>query len=156
MALSKFGSAFAEARKAGEKEFTFNGKKYTTELADSKPVSVGGTPKAGEYKTRAPYSDRGNAAIEKNSMRRDMYDRMNEIDKETQGDAMAMRYKPRRTPEALTETNKPGTSTRYENEDATSETFKKGGSVFRASANGIAQRGKTKGKMVKMNYGGKC
>ena len=155
MALSSFGQAFSEARKAGEKVFTFNGKKYTTEMADDKPRSVGGTPKMGEYKTRAPYSDRGNEMTAKNSMRRDMYDRMNEIDKETQGDAMAMRYKPRRTPEALTETNKPGTATRYENEDATSETFKKGGSVFRSSANGIAQRGKTKGKMVTMCGGGK-
>jgi hypothetical protein len=146
MALSKFGSAFAEARKAGEKEFTFNGKKYTTDMADSKPTSVGGTPKAGEYKTRAAYSDRGNEATEKNSMRRDMYDRMKEIDQETQGDAMAMRNKPRRTPEPLTETNKPGTSTRYENADATSETFKKGGKVSSASkrADGIAQRGKTR------------
>ena len=32
--------------------------------------------------------------------------------------------------------------------------MKKGGSVFRASANGIAQRGKTKGTMIKMNMGG--
>jgi hypothetical protein len=31
----------------------------------------------------------------------------------------------------------------------------KGGS-FRASANGIAQKGKTKGKQVKMASGGKC
>ena len=149
MALSKFGSAFAEARKAGEKEFTFNGKKYTTEMADSKPRSVGGTPVAGEYKTRAPYGDRGNAMTEKNSARRDMYNRMNEIDLETQGDAMSMRSKPRRTPEALTETNKPGTATRYENEEATSETFKKGGSVGSASrrADGIATKGKTRGKM---------
>jgi hypothetical protein len=30
------------------------------------------------------------------------------------------------------------------------------GGTFRSSANGIAQRGKTKGTMVKMNYGGKC
>lgn len=34
--------------------------------------------------------------------------------------------------------------------------MKKGGSVFRSSANGIAQRGKTRGTMVKMNNGGKC
>lgn len=31
----------------------------------------------------------------------------------------------------------------------------KGGS-FRASANGVASKGKTKGKQVKMAYGGKC
>jgi hypothetical protein len=38
-------------------------------------------------------------------------------------------YKPRRTPESLSSTRKPGTDVNYENEDATSETFKKGGSV---------------------------
>jgi hypothetical protein len=35
-------------------------------------------------------------------------------------------------------------------------TLKKGGSVFRSSANGIAQRGKTRGTMVKMKSGGKA
>ena len=33
--------------------------------------------------------------------------------------------------------------------------YSKGGSVFRSSANGIAQRGKTKGKMIAMCGGGK-
>ena len=31
-----------------------------------------------------------------------------------------------------------------------------GGSVFRKAADGIASKGKTKGKMVKMRYGGEC
>jgi len=37
--------------------------------------------------------------------------------------------------------------------------FAKGGSVggsYRKAADGIASKGKTKGKMVRMNYGGKC
>jgi hypothetical protein len=34
--------------------------------------------------------------------------------------------------------------------------YKEGGSVFRKAADGIASKGKTKGKMVKMAYGGKC
>jgi hypothetical protein len=37
--------------------------------------------------------------------------------------------------------------------------MKKGGSVggsYRKAADGIASKGKTKGKMVRMNYGGKC
>ena len=36
--------------------------------------------------------------------------------------------------------------------------MKKGGSVgsFRRAADGIASKGKTKGKMVKMRYGGEC
>ena len=34
--------------------------------------------------------------------------------------------------------------------------YNEGGSVFRKAADGIASKGKTKGKMVKMAYGGKC
>jgi len=34
MAMSEFSKAFASARKAGEKEFTFNGKRYNTKTAD--------------------------------------------------------------------------------------------------------------------------
>jgi len=33
---SRFGTAFAAARRAGDKTFMFNGKKYTTDLASSK------------------------------------------------------------------------------------------------------------------------
>ena len=35
MALSAFGQAFRDARAAGDKTFTFNGKSYTTDLAPS-------------------------------------------------------------------------------------------------------------------------
>jgi hypothetical protein len=35
--LSNFGAAFNMARKAGDKTFMFKGKKYTTDLAESKP-----------------------------------------------------------------------------------------------------------------------
>jgi hypothetical protein len=31
-----------------------------------------------------------------------------------------------------------------------------GGGSFRSAADGVAHKGKTKGKMVRMNYGGKC
>ena len=34
--------------------------------------------------------------------------------------------------------------------------YSSGGSVFRKSADGIASKGKTKGRMVKMRYGGEC
>jgi len=30
------------------------------------------------------------------------------------------------------------------------------GGSFRSAADGVASKGKTKGKMIKMNYGGKC
>jgi hypothetical protein len=44
------------------------------------------------------------------------------------------------------------------NRAVTSEGMAKGGKVSSASkrADGIATKGKTKGTMVKMNYGGKC
>jgi hypothetical protein len=34
--------------------------------------------------------------------------------------------------------------------------YAEGGSVYRKGADGITAKGKTKGKMVKMAYGGKC
>ena len=101
MALSEFGKAFAAARKAGDKMFTFKGKKYNTKLASEvEQPSVGGKAKPGEYKTRAPYSDRGRTMMEDSYVRRDMKDRMDVIDRETQGDELSMRYVPRRDPEA--------------------------------------------------------
>lgn len=56
-------------------------------------------------------------------------------------------YVPRRTPGPLTDVNRPGTRVRYENED----TYKKGGKTKVSSASrradGIATKGKTRGKM---------
>ena len=45
-----------------------------------------------------------------------------------------------------------------ENTNPAGDTYKKGGSVSSASkrADGCATKGKTKGTMIKMNYGGKC
>jgi hypothetical protein len=34
--------------------------------------------------------------------------------------------------------------------------YSDGGSVYRKGADGVAHKGKTKGKMVKMRYGGEC
>lgn len=46
--LSKFGAAFAAARKAGKQEFTFGGKKYHTRTKEDMSVSAkdAPTPKA--------------------------------------------------------------------------------------------------------------
>ncbi len=56
-------------------------------------------------------------------------------------------YVPRRTPGPLTDVDRPGTRVRYENED----TYKKGGKVKASSASrradGIATKGKTRGKI---------
>ena len=82
-----------------------------------------------------------------NYVRRDMKAREDVLDREAAGDDKAMKYVPRRDPKPLTEVRKPGTRVTYENEDATNETFKKGGLVGRRG-DGCAQRGKTRGRMV--------
>lgn len=47
--MASFNSAFASARKAGKKVFTWNGKSYNTKLADEAPKkkSFASTPKKG-------------------------------------------------------------------------------------------------------------
>jgi hypothetical protein len=58
-------------------------------------------------------------------------------------------YKPRRTPKPLTEVTKPGTATNYENKETSDMSFKRGGSVSASRrGDGIAQRGKTKGRLI--------
>lgn len=41
-------------------------------------------------------------------------------------------------------------------EEAEAKAYKKGGSVFTRSADGIAKKGKTKGTQIRMMGGGKC
>jgi hypothetical protein len=55
-------------------------------------------------------------------------------------------YVPRRTPGPLSDTDRPGTRVRYENDD----TYKKGGKVSSASSrgDGIASKGKTRGRLL--------
>jgi hypothetical protein len=68
------------------------------------------------------------------------------------------RYTPRRTPEALTSTIKPGTDVNYENDDTSDMSYKKGGKVKKYAsggmvsgaskrADGIASKGKTRCKI---------
>ena len=168
MATSAFGKAFREARAAGDKTFMFNGKKYTTDLASDEPQSVGGKPKLDKYVPRDSDARKGEEMTSKNYKPRDEYVRSGQkaFDTETEFVPPDMsKYKPRREPEALTETDKPGTRTRYENSETSDMTFKRGGSIkaskmgsVRTSkpsmssassrADGIASRGKTRGRMV--------
>ena len=121
MARSEFGNAFAEARKAGLKTFEFKGKKYTTELAKpSKPVRAELGPEMGERMT------------------------------------------PDESARVMSEFgNPPGSEKRVSKETPQEETSdmtyrKRGGQVKKMAsggsassrADGCAQRGKTRGKMV--------
>ncbi len=83
--------------------------------------------------------------------------------------AAAKQYKPRRTPGSLDEVIYPETRAKMEeakidveDEKARSKIksmgYASGGKVSSASkrADGCCTKGKTKGTMVKMSYGGKC
>jgi hypothetical protein len=146
--LSPFGQAFSEARKSGLKTFEFNGKKYGTKLASEvEQPSVGGKVSR-EYKPRDSDARKGEVATSKNAVPRDEYVRSGRQSFDTDTESVPPNmsaYKPRRTPEDLTSTTKPGTRVNYENTE-TSDMMKRGGKVSSASkrADGIAQRGKTR------------
>jgi hypothetical protein len=87
----------------------------------------------------------------RNYVRRDMKDRMDVVDRETQGDFLrAMPNKPRRTPEPLSSTRKPGTNVNYENESSDMKRggkvkgYAKGGMTASKRADGCAVRGRTR------------
>jgi hypothetical protein len=158
MATSEFGKAFRSARTAGDKTFMFNGKKYTTDMAPEEQKSVGGKPKAGEYKPRDSDTRKGEIMTSKNAKGRDEYTRSGQksFDTETEFVPPDMsKYKPRRAPEALTSTTRPGTNTNYENDDTSDMTYKRGGKIKKMASggsassrgDGIATKGKTRGKM---------
>jgi hypothetical protein len=144
MATSAFGKAFREARAAGDKTFTFNGKKYTTEMAPAEQKSIGNKSKMGEYVPRDSDTRKGEIMRSKNAVPRDNYVRSGQKSFDTE-----------REPEALAAPNKPGTNVRYENTDTSDMTYKRGGAVKKMAnvgsassrADGIAIKGKTRGKM---------
>jgi hypothetical protein len=147
--MSAFGKAFAEARKRGDKEFTFGGKKFHTRTkedeaaakpkAESKPVSTAGaiasrnvksTPKIDmpkmpdtKVERREPVSTAG--AIASGNVK--------STPKVEMPDTKVERKKPVSTAGAIASKN-----------------FKNGGKVSSCSkrADGIAKRGKTKCRMV--------
>jgi hypothetical protein len=103
-----------------------------SKAAAEKQLGLGEKPSAESVKAaEARLGLKGSSGLDadakdRNYVRRDMKDRMETIDRETQGDFLrAMKDKPRRTPEPLTSTRKPGTNVNYEN----TEGMKRGGAV---------------------------
>ena len=144
MAISAFGKAFSEARKAGMKTFEFNGKKYTTEMAEDKASG----PKANVYVPRDASERAGERAKSEGYVPRDFSERAGER-------ATRAGYVGRGGVGGGAGRGMQGGPTAKELqaegvEEERSPTFKKGGSVSSASsrADGCAQRGKTKGRMV--------
>jgi hypothetical protein len=96
MATSAFGKAFREARAAGDKTFTFNGKKYTTDMAPAEQKSIGNKSKMGEYVPRDSDTRKGEIMRSKNAVPRDNYERSGQksMDTETEpSEIMANRYR---------------------------------------------------------------
>ena len=122
MATSAFGKAFREARASGDKTFTFNGKKYTTDLAKPKTATKTSTKPELGPEMGSPMS----AAESKDAASRFGYPKGSErLNSE-------------------------------ENKDVSDMSMKRGGAVKKMAsggmtaskrADGIAQRGKTRGKM---------
>lgn len=130
MATSEFGKAFAAARKAGEKEFTFNGKQYNTRLKED---TIGEkNAREGMSMTRMdPQKAQDAKRMEQQIVARDTALKMQE------GERAVSDYKAKQ-------------ARQKEADEAASlgTDFKRGGKVSSASsrADGIAQRGKTRCK----------
>jgi len=153
MALSKFQQAFKDARASGETEFEFNGKKYNTKYKEegSAPAKKA-EPKASQEfpKTPAP-----------------KYDDSSSSGKSSLGDTALKASRQAEANRAAMEANRPPPVPRKKSmleearEEATRRAaaaqksgMKAGGKVKMASggsaskrADGIAQKGKTRGKM---------
>jgi hypothetical protein len=144
MAISEFGKAFREARASGDKTFTFKGKKYTTDMAPAEQKSIGNKSKMGEYVPRDSDTRKGEIMRSKNAVPRDEYVRSGQKSFDTE-----------REPEALPSTNKPGTNISYENTETSDMSMRHGGRVKKMAsggsassrADGIATKGKTRGKI---------
>ena len=105
---------------------------------------IGDKPKMGAYVPRDSDTRKGEIMTSKNAKGRDNYVRSGQKSMDTE-----------REPEALAEPNKPGTNVRYENTDVSDMSMKRGGAVKKMAnggsassrADGIAVKGKTRGKM---------
>jgi hypothetical protein len=133
--LSPFGLAFDEARKAGKKDFTFKGKKFTTEMAKPKAKAAAPTkPAAAPAKSAADYQKDADEFKKIAAASDASKERARNLANTMLGED---RFKS--VPKLDTEP------------ESLSGPFKKGGAVKSSAskrADGIAMKGKTKGRMV--------
>jgi hypothetical protein len=132
-----FKSAFAEARSAGEKTFEFGGKKYTTELAKKAAPKVRETTVEDVFPVLTGEKKRAEEKMDKKQFRAEQNAQI--IAREgakAKAKAKAKESETRTPKRAGNLTDMFDLSSRYAS----------GGSVS-SRADGIAQRGKTRGKM---------
>ena len=166
-AQPKFGTAFAEARKAGLKTFEHNGKRYTTQVKDEAPK------KAVEAKREEPVA-KAEIPGPKKSASSELQPGDAGYGRQSFGNASKSTFGQRQQgADESEEMGKPAKTKRpvdpefyrkemmgglypksprikYPEKEKFVPSYKKGGSVSSASsrADGIAQRGKTRGRMV--------
>ena len=105
---------------------------------------IGDKPKMGAYVPRDSDTRKGEIMTSKNAVPRDNYVRSGQKSFDTE-----------REPEPAASTNKPGTNISYENTDTSDMSMRHGGRVKKMAsggsassrADGIATKGKTRGKM---------
>ena len=172
-APSTFREAFAQARKAGQERFTFNGKSYTTEMAGSKPAAPkpSGRETAEENLSKRRPTDLASSKARHEGMKIAEERSQRESDAEkaresrlgssilardrlgSEPDAYIVNRRRRAAEEAAKETSTPsrtfGAGAMSAKGLGGMSGFAKGGKVGSASkrADGIAQRGKTRGMM---------
>jgi hypothetical protein len=128
-----FKSAFAEARSAGSKTFEFNGKKYTTDLAKPTAPAAATTAKSDFQKMEKTPSK-----LKYQSLK----DRAEEYAMKNKAVGTGMYGTKKSEPETRT----PKRAMNLTDMVGLSSQYAKGGSVS-SRADGIAQRGKTRGKI---------
>ena len=138
--VPSFKEAFAAARKAGDKTFEWNGKKFTSELASEKKAAPKAEPKAevAEEKPKLRYQSLADRA------------RSYEAEREKAGGVGMYGTTKREKVPVEDRVLKNPAIRKSEQKFMGSLTFNKGGSVSSASrrGDGIATKGKTRGKMV--------
>lgn len=136
-----FKEAFAAARKSGDKVFEWNGKKYTSDLATEKKAA----PKVEAATKSEPVAEKPKLRYQS------LQDRARDYEAERAKSGVGMYGTKKSEPK---EERKPlplrSTKSETGNKFMGSLGLKKGGSVSSASrrADGIATKGKTKGRMV--------
>ena len=159
MATSAFGKAFREARASGDKTFTFNGKKYTTEMAPEEQKSLGGKPKLDEYVPRDSDTRKGEIMRSKNAVPRDSFAKKSRIAERAMREANAAPAGSEYTStEDFMGMKDMASKSDYVNDEKMGGVrggYKRGGAVKKMAsggsassrADGIATKGKTRGKM---------
>ena len=140
----KFGDAFSEARKSGKTEFTWNGKKYNTKLADDKKVSQDAKPN----ESNAPSPDYTPKKTE--TKKEEKFDRMKaareQMERARESMGMGSRFGYKKGGKVKPGYHKmPNGKMMKDSEHKGMKKMKAGGKV---RGDGICSKGKTKGRII--------